>query len=162
MEQNDNVASPTVSVLDIKLCLPFGPASRNLASEGRDLLLAPPAKNACQTLKETLIRRFTPSELEHLQQLLREPELGDRRPSELWRHMQQLTGCTASVDSRLVRELFLQRLPANVLMGITASGETNLPKMAEPTDKLMAVATPTVASLHAEVSPTRVLLEMRK
>lgn len=132
------------------------------AGEVRDLLLAPPAENAYQKLKETIIRRVTPSEPERLQELLREAELGDRRPSQLLRRMQQLTGSTASVDRRLVRKLFLRRLPSNVRIGITASGETDLPKMAEFADKLMAVATPTVASVHAEAPPPHALLEMRE
>ncbi|XP_075526581.1 uncharacterized protein LOC142558317 [Dermacentor variabilis] len=117
-----------------------------MACEVRDLLLTPPAENAYQMLKETLIRRVTPTELERLQQLLREAELGDRRPSQLLRHMQQLAGDATASDGRLVRELFLQRLPTSVRIGLTASGDTDLAKMAELADKLMAVAVPTVAS----------------
>lgn len=131
------------------------------ASEVRDILLAPPAEDAYRVLKETLIRRLTPSEPERLQQLLRETELGDRRPSQLLRHMQQLAGCTASLDSRLVQELFLQRLPATVRIGVTASGETDVSKIAEMADRLMAVATPAVATVLAEASPSPALLEIR-
>ncbi|KAL3188780.1 hypothetical protein MRX96_022278 [Rhipicephalus microplus] len=58
-----------------------------IASEIRDLLLAPPVENAHATLKETLIRRVTPSEPQRLQQLLRGTKLGDRTPSQLLRHM---------------------------------------------------------------------------
>ncbi|CAN7997550.1 unnamed protein product, partial [Ixodes hexagonus] len=60
------------------------------ACEIRDVLLAPPDEDAYKTLKQTLIRRVTPSETQRLQQLLREAELGDRKPSQLLRHMQQL------------------------------------------------------------------------
>ncbi|CAN7941464.1 unnamed protein product, partial [Ixodes pacificus] len=56
------------------------------ACEIRDLLLAPPAEEACKTPKETLIRRVTPSEPQRLQRLLHEAELGDRTPSQLLRH----------------------------------------------------------------------------
>ncbi|KAH7934192.1 hypothetical protein HPB49_022753 [Dermacentor silvarum] len=56
------------------------------ASEVGDLLLAPPAENTYQTLKETLIRRLTPSEPERLRQLLNDTDLGDRTPSQLLRH----------------------------------------------------------------------------
>ncbi|XP_077513916.1 uncharacterized protein LOC144124866 [Amblyomma americanum] len=132
------------------------------ASEVRDLLLAPPAENAYQTLKETLIRRVTPTEPERLQQPLREAELGDRRPSQLLCHMQQLAGGTTASDGRLVRELFLQRLPTSVRIGLTASGDTDLAKMAELADKLMAVAVPTVASVHADAPPANSLQAMRE
>ncbi|XP_037520478.1 uncharacterized protein LOC119397110 [Rhipicephalus sanguineus] len=131
------------------------------ASEVRDILLAPPAEDAYRVLKETLIRRLTPSEPERLQQLLRENELGDRRPSQLLRHMQQLAGCTAGLDSRLVQELFLKRLPATVRIGVTASGETDVSKIAEMADRLMAVNTPAVATVLAEASPSPALLETR-
>nr|XP_054920602.1 uncharacterized protein LOC129381617 [Dermacentor andersoni] len=132
------------------------------ASEVRDLLLTPPAENAYQTLKETLIRRVTPTEPERLQQLLREAELGDRRSSQLLRHMQQLAGDATASDGRLVRELFLQGLPTSVRIGLTASGETDLAKMAELADKLMAVAVPTVASVHADAPSANSLQEMRE
>ncbi|XP_075535236.1 uncharacterized protein LOC142570790 [Dermacentor variabilis] len=78
------------------------------ASEVRGLLLTPPAENAYQTLKETLIRRVTPTEPERLLQLLREAELGDRRPSQLLHHMQQLAGDATASDGRLLQELFLR------------------------------------------------------
>ncbi|XP_077485401.1 uncharacterized protein LOC144095600 [Amblyomma americanum] len=132
------------------------------ASEVWDLLLTPPEENAYQTLKETLIRRVTPTEPERLQQLLREAELGDRRPSHLLRHMQQLAGGTTASDGRLVRELFLQRLPTSVRIGLTASGERDLAKLAELADKLMAVAVPTVTSVHADAPSADSLQEMRE
>ncbi|XP_037518005.1 uncharacterized protein LOC119394770 [Rhipicephalus sanguineus] len=131
------------------------------ASEVRDILLAPPAEDAYRVLKDTMIRRLTTSEPERLQQLLRETELGDRRPSQLLRHMQQLAGCTAGLDSRLVQELFLQRLPATVRIGVTASVETNVSKIAEMADRLMTVTTPAVATVLAEASPSPALLEIR-
>ncbi|XP_037501210.1 uncharacterized protein LOC119375087 [Rhipicephalus sanguineus] len=170
MAQND--ASPAVAAAPAQ---PAGPqytyhhVVANIppatASEVRDILLAPPAEDAYRVLKETLIRRLTPSEPERLQQLLRENELCDRRPSQLLRHMQQLAGCTAGLDSRLVQELFLQRLPATVRIGVTASGETDVSKIAEMADRLMAVATPmatpAVATVLAEASPSPALLEIR-
>ncbi|XP_075527131.1 uncharacterized protein LOC142559417 [Dermacentor variabilis] len=132
------------------------------ASEVRHLLLTPPAENAYQTLKETLIRRVPPTESERLQQLLRQAELGDRRPSQLLRHMQQLAGGATASDGRLVRELFLQRLPTCVRIGLTAWGETDLAKMAELADKLMADAVLTVASVHAGAPSANSLQEMRE
>ncbi|XP_075556504.1 uncharacterized protein LOC142588546 [Dermacentor variabilis] len=164
MNQPSDADSPRVAVLDVKLPLFWTGdpqlwfvqvesqfATRHItadstkyhvvgslppatASEVRDLLLTPPAENAYQTLKETLIRRVTPTEPGRLQQLLREAELGDRRPSRLLRYMQQLAGDATASDGRLVRELFLQRLPKNIRIGLTASGETDLAKMAELAD----------------------------
>ncbi|KAH6931358.1 hypothetical protein HPB50_023923 [Hyalomma asiaticum] len=66
-----------------------------IASEIRDLLVAPPAENAYTTLKQLLISRLTPSEPQRLQQLLPHTELGDRTPSQLLRHMRQQTASRA-------------------------------------------------------------------
>lgn len=132
------------------------------ASEIRDLLFSPPAEDAYSTLKRTLIRRVSPSEPQRLQQLLREADLGDRTPSQLLRHMQQLLGSTAAgLDSLLLREIFLQRLPSNVRMVLTSTGEKDLSKLAERADALMAVATPSVATVQAEPAQPDQLHELR-
>ncbi|CAN7993850.1 unnamed protein product, partial [Ixodes hexagonus] len=132
------------------------------ASEIRDLLFAPPANDAYGTLKRTLIRRVTPSEPQRLQQLLREADLGDRTPSQLLRQMQQLLGSTASgLDSLLLREIFLQRLPTSVRMVVISTGEKDLLKLAELADALMAVATPSVAAVQAEPTQPDQLHEIR-
>ncbi|XP_065297941.1 uncharacterized protein [Dermacentor albipictus] len=181
MNQPSDADSPTVALLDVKLP-PFWTGDPELwfvqvesqfaarritadstkyhhvvgnlppatASEVRDLLLTPPAENAYQTLKE--IRRITPTEPERLQQLLREAELGDRRPSQLLRHMQQLAGDATASDGRLVRELFLRSLPTSVRIGLTASGETDLAKMAELADKLMAPSANSLQEMREELS----------
>ncbi|KAG0424443.1 hypothetical protein HPB47_028380 [Ixodes persulcatus] len=121
------------------------------ACEIRDLLFAPPAEDAYKTLKETLIRRVTPSEPQRFQQLLSETELGDRTPSQLLRPMQQLLGTrTTDIDSIMLRELFLQRLPTNMGMILISAGERNRSKLAELADRLMAVPSSSVAAVQAE------------
>lgn len=133
-----------------------------IASEIRDLLLTPPADNAYATLKETLVRRVTPSEPQRLQQLLRGTDLGDRTPSQLLRHMQQLLGeTTTALDGSLLRELFLQKLPSNVRMVVAASEQKDLPALAELADRLVAITPPTpLAAVQAQQSRDE-LQEMR-
>ena len=72
------------------------------ATEVRDLILNPPRDNPYATLKEELIKRTAASE----QQLFNAEELGDRKPSQLLRHMQQLLGDKANnTDGAFMREL---------------------------------------------------------
>ena len=121
--------------------------SPEFATEVRDLLLNPPEERPYDTLKAHLVKRTTASAQHQLQQLISGEELGDRKPSQLLRRMQQLLGDTADATPFL-RELFLQRLPANVRMVLaSADSSTELPKLAELADKVMEVATPTIANL---------------
>ncbi|XP_037573092.1 uncharacterized protein LOC119455733 [Dermacentor silvarum] len=112
------------------------------ASEVRDLLVAPPAVNACTTLKQLLISRLTPSEPQRLKQLLHGAELGDLTPSKL------LGTTTTDVDSRLIRELFLQRLPTNVRMVLALAADKQLSQLA---DLVIAVASPSIAAVQTDM-----------
>lgn len=133
--------------------------SPEIVTEVRDLLLSPPTDNPYDVLKAELIRRTAASEQKKLQQLLGGEELGDRKPSQLLRRMQQLLGdkLGSSPDTTsLLRELFLQRLPANVRMVLASvDSTTDLLKVAEMADKILEVAAPTtIATLSTELPPT--------
>ncbi|XP_038073042.1 uncharacterized protein LOC119741363 [Patiria miniata] len=61
----------------------------SIAQEVRDLLVNPPADNPYSKLKEELIKRTSESERKRLQKLLTTEELGDKKPSQLLRTMEQ-------------------------------------------------------------------------
>ena len=125
--------------------------SPQYATEVRDLILTPPDDKQYDILRERLIERTAASEQRRLQQLFHSEELGDKKPSQLLRRMQQLLGDKASsTDGSLLRELFLQRLPANVRMILASTGEgssADLEKLASLADKVMDVATPTISAV---------------
>ncbi|KAM7313483.1 uncharacterized protein ISCGN_003345 [Ixodes scapularis] len=121
----------------------------NIAAEIRDLVLTPPADSPYDTLKAELIRRTTSSEQRRLQQLLTSEELGDRKPTQLLRRLQQLLGEKApTFDVALLRELFLQRLPTGVRMVLAAASGLNLEDLAKLVDSVMEVAVPTIAHVQ--------------
>ena len=99
-------------------------------------------------LKEQLTKRTTASEQRKLQLVCTGGELGDRKPTQLLRWMQQLLGDRPGLtDTSFLQELFLQRLPPNVRMVLASTPDTTtLDKLAEMADKIMEVATPTVAA----------------
>ena len=123
--------------------------SPEIATEVRDLILQPAPDTPYDHLKEQLVKRTAASEQRRLQQLFSMEELGDRKPTQLLRRFQQLLGDKAgAIDPSLLRELFLQRLPANVRMILASTAEgTSLDNLATLADKVMEVAVPTVSSV---------------
>lgn len=127
------------------------------ATEVRDLILNPPEPTPYNTLKEQLIQRTAASAQRRLQLLFHSEQLGDRKPTQLLRRMQQLMGDSAPSDpsdNSLLRELFLQRLPSNVRMVLASTGE-DLPidNLAAMADKIIEVAAPTVSSVSTPPPP---------
>ena len=119
--------------------------SPEYATEIRDLILRPPGENPYDKVKEQLIKRTAASEQRRLQQLFStEERLGDRKPTQLLRRLQQLAGDTPGLpDGTFLRELFLQRLPANVRMVLASTrDDTPIEDLAQLADKIVEVAVP--------------------
>lgn len=108
--------------------------SPEAATEVRDLILTPPDANSYDVLKAALIERVSLSKRRKIHQLLHEEELGDRKPSQLLRRLQQLSG---NSGSDLLRELFLQRLPSHVQVGLLSHPGKPLPELALVADGMM-------------------------
>ena len=121
------------------------------AFEVRDIILHPPESRPYDRLREILVQRTGTSSRRRLQQLLTSEELGDRKPSQLLRKMQQLLGSRMTdTDDALVRELFLQRLPANVRAVLASSPDsTPLDELARFADRIIDAAPPSIAGISA-------------
>ena len=140
-----------------------GSLSPETAMEIREVLLKPPDENKYDALKCALLRRHELSDQRRLQELLSQEDLGDRRPTQVLRRMQQLVGEHA-MDDQLLRSLFIQKLPSVIQpVMVTAAAEVSLTAMAEMADKMLevtsfsavsSVATPDQA-MTAEVSSLR-------
>ena len=128
--------------------------SPEIACEVRDLLIRPPEDRPYDTLKTELIKRMAASEQRKLQQLIGE-ELGDRKPTQLLRRMQQLLGDHAGpiTDNGFLKELFLQRLPANVRMVLASADCHDLAKLADMADKIVEVASQQTVAATSNTSP---------
>ncbi|XP_065182576.1 uncharacterized protein LOC135813407 [Sycon ciliatum] len=135
----------------------IGALEPEYAIEIRDMIISPPDDRPYEQLRDTLVRQTQQSQQQRLRHLLTEEVLGDRKPSQLLRRMQQLLG-SADIDTSLLRELFIQRLPAGVQMVLASSGDSmSLDKIADMADRILEVSAPhataTVAAATVAAAP---------
>lgn len=113
-----------------------------------DVLEKPPVSNKYLKLKQVLAERLSELEEKKLKKLLRDLELGDKKPSYLLREMQQLAGDQLADD--MLKNVWLQRLPVQVQTILTTSSDSlsNLSKMADKIHEVSEVST--VAAVNTE------------
>ena len=131
----------------------FGARDQQYAVEVRYILLCP-LRYAYDAIKEELLKHTQISQKQRLCQLLTQDELGDRMPSQLLQHMQQLLG-DAVIDDTLLRKLIVQRLPSGVQMVIASTlGSMSITQLAELADRIVEVSVQNQAlpALVSEVS----------
>ncbi|PIK61772.1 hypothetical protein BSL78_01326 [Apostichopus japonicus] len=125
-----------------------------IAQEVRDILMNPPTDTPYSHLKAELIRRTSVSEQKRLHQLLTQEELGDRKPSQLLRRMEQLLG-SDKLDETIFKQLFLQRLPHHVQTILASSrDDMKVTQLADLADRIIDVgSTSTVSAVSTPSSP---------
>ncbi|XP_046860717.1 uncharacterized protein LOC124453935 [Xenia sp. Carnegie-2017] len=123
-----------------------GSLQPEIAQEVRDIILHPPARDPYDILRRELIHRTSTSEQQRLHQLLTGEELGDRKPSQLLRKMEQLLG-TQTLPPSIMKQLFIQRLPTNVQAILAPTQDTldlnNLAKLADKIREVNNIQQPT-------------------
>ncbi|XP_037928498.1 uncharacterized protein LOC119662916 [Teleopsis dalmanni] len=102
-----------------------------------DIVKNPPDTDKYKTLKECLISRLRPTQEQQLQTLLYDIELGDSKPSQLLRKMQDLADNKVTED--VLRSLWLKRLPANVQFVLSVNVESSLTAAANLADRLIEI-----------------------
>ena len=108
-----------------------GSIEANVLSEVSDLILQPPSINMYATLKQRIQDRFCDSEEKLLKKLLRDVEIGDKKPSALLRDMVALASGKVSDD--LLKSLWMQRLPkqTQAILSVSSESLTQLALMAD-------------------------------
>lgn len=97
------------------------------------------AADAYDKLKAALLGRLVKSESRRIEELLRGTPMGDRTPSEYYRHLRVLAGSSTAINDELLRNLWLRNLPALVQTSVTTSGKTEADEMVTVADKVFEV-----------------------
>ena len=102
------------------------------------------------TLKEAILKRCGDSSSLKLKKLLEGEVLGDRKPTDILQNMKRhASGLT--VDDKLMKQLFLQNLPAEVQRIISVDESLDVSKLAEMADRILEISKPTVAAVRSTV-----------
>lgn len=92
----------------------------DVLSQVADIIQNPPREPYVE-VRTRLIASFGESEERRIKRLLKELELGDKRPSHLLQEMRQIAGTLVSDD--FLKSLWIQQLPSAVRAVISASSE---------------------------------------
>ncbi|CAG9822016.1 unnamed protein product [Phaedon cochleariae] len=92
------------------------------------------ATEAHEESKHELIRRLSPTQDQKTRLSFEHEELGDRKPSQLLRHLRSLGG--SFVSDGIQQTLWIGRLPQNMQALIDTQKDTELNKVAELVDAM--------------------------
>lgn len=70
------------------------------------------------TLKEALLERNSLSESQRLESLLKDVDIGDRKPSEFYRALKQTAGQSDSISDKLITQLWMRKLPTQIQVSL--------------------------------------------
>jgi len=101
-----------------------------------DVVSTPSQDQPYTYLKTQLLERLTISEEQRISQLLYHVEMGDRSPSEFYRHMVQLAGNSANLTTELIRKLWLSRLPKTIEVTLIAIDARDINELLRIADRL--------------------------
>ena len=107
----------------------------NTAEKVQSLILNPP-EQPYDKLKAALIAAFGKSQAEKDQELLNLNGLGDRKPSELLQHMNNLN----ADPETLFKAMFFSQLPPGVRRILATSAKTDIGELAIEADRITEVS----------------------
>lgn len=90
-----------------------------------DIVMSPPDQNKYSYTKSILISRCQDTEEKRLDALLNKIELGDMKPSELFRQMETLARTNSLVNNELLKKLWQNKLPSSIQPTIIAIESTH-------------------------------------
>lgn len=118
-----------------------------------DLILAPLSNTPFSDIKHAILERLCDSKNMRLQQLLQRMELGDMKPSQLYRKLKVHGG--ADITDDLLKTIWLKRLPVRTQEVLaTVSDTLSTDKLADLADRIHETATPAQVMAVSKPSDT--------
>lgn len=112
----------------------------NHAKTVKDIIVNPPPKNRYTKIKSELIKRLSASHERKVKQLLTHEELGDRKPSQFLRHLQDLAGASAPMD--FIKSIWINRLPTSIQTLLASQSTQTLEQLADLADRVQELTSP--------------------
>lgn len=128
--------------------------------EVEDIVKNPPEVNKYETIKSALIKRLTDSDATRTRKLLETEEIGDRTPSQYWRHLKQLAG--DSVTEQFLIDLWKSRLPTKTQEILSVTEDKKCEKLTAIADRIhdVSVENPRIAVVtEPQADQLKALLE---
>lgn len=132
----------TLRSLNSQLCEEVTPEMANAATP-----------NPYDLLKSALLKRLALTDRQRADELFREIELGSTKPTQLLRRMRQLLN-GQQLEERLLRQLFLQRLPAQAQTALAACRSASLEELAETADAVLEAIGLPINSINTHSMPS--------
>ncbi|XP_046960643.1 uncharacterized protein LOC124530502 [Vanessa cardui] len=123
-----------------------------------DIIENPPASGKFEKLKSELIKRLSISRQKKVKQLLQSEELGDRKPSQFLRHLQQLAG--PNMPDEFITDVWTSRLPSNLQTIIASQANMTLQDLADLADRVHDIAPSSPHMAVASVSRLESAMDM--
>lgn len=125
-------------------------------TEIKDIIKNPPHKDKYDKVKTELITRLSSSQEQRVRQLLTHEDIGDRKPSQFLRHLQNLAG--PNVPDDFIRSLWSSRLPTNIQVIVASQPRRSLDELCTLADTVNDVigTPPQVHQTTAPTTPTEI------
>ncbi|XP_076665014.1 uncharacterized protein LOC143367262 [Andrena cerasifolii] len=104
------------------------------AEEVEDIICNPPDTKKYNAIKTELIKRLSDSDKTRVRKLLETEEIGDRTPTQFWRHLKELAG--SAVNEDFLTKMWKNRLPVKTQLVLAATSDKDGVKLAEIADRV--------------------------
>ena len=108
------------------------------AADIRELLETPPDEDLYATLKKALIDRLAISEAARIKRVLSNEQIGDRTPSQHYRHLMSQAG--SNFSEAALKSIWLDTLPSEVKLIVAGNEDLTLEKLAAMADRIVDVS----------------------